>query len=226
MVDDENWVERGDGLWSLCERFHIMGARFGRRMVMVKRNGWTGVFSPGSQLKSSVEAGFGKDVLIDGLIAPTAFHDTYFSEAAAAFPKAQRLVSAAFGKAVPDTCDLTEGWPEPWRNELTPFLLAGMPKVQESVIYDRLNQTLIVSDLFFYFDSSWDPWTKAFVRLAGAYGKPRISRLFRLCIQDRNAFKESVQPLLDLPIRQILPSHGKVVEGNGHRVLKDLLGQL
>ena len=44
VVDDEELVLRGPGLWSVCEPFKLLGARFGRRMVIVTRNGLTGVF--------------------------------------------------------------------------------------------------------------------------------------------------------------------------------------
>ena len=225
MVDDETFTSRGEGIWSICEPFELLGARFGRRMVVVKRNGWTGIVTPGQHVRRSIEAGFGGDFPVHGLIALTAFHDTFFLESTEAYPDARRMVSAAFDAGVPDTLEVHAAWPDCWRDELVLYPIDGMPKVQETVVYDRANQTLIVSDLFFYFDASWDLWTKTFFRMAGAYGKPRMSRLFRLCIKDRAAFKRSLAKLLDLPIRQILPSHGKIVDRDCHRVLKGLLSQ-
>ena len=225
-VDDENWMERGPGLWSLCEPFSLLGARFGRRMVVASRNGRTGVFSPNCGVRRTIESSLGVDVKVDFLIAPTAFHDTFFAEAARDYPEAGRLVSPAFPEGLVETDSLADCWPEEWQEVLVPFPIQGMPRVQETVFFDRANHTLIVSDLVFYFDAKWDMWTKTFVRLSGVYGRPKMSRLFSMCIKDKTAFKASLEPLLELPIENILPSHGKVVLGGGQAVLSRLFNEL
>jgi hypothetical protein len=167
----------------------------------------------------------GTDAKIDFLIAPTAFHDTFFAEAARDYPKASRLVSPAFPEGIVEAESLADSWPEEWQETLVPYPIHGMPRVQETVFYDRSTQSLIVSDLVFYFDATWDFWTKAFTRLSGVYGKPSLSRLFRMCIKDKSAFKASLEPLLELPIENILPSHGKVVLGGGKSVLLRLFDE-
>jgi hypothetical protein len=225
-VDDESWMERGLGLWSFCEPFSLLGARFGRRMVVVSRKGRTGVFSPNRGVRRTIESNLGADAKVDFLIAPTAFHDTYFAEAAGDYPKAGRLVSPAFPKGLVEAESLADSWPEEWQEALVPYPIQGMPGVQETVFFDRSTKTLIVSDLVFYFDASWDFWTKTFVRLSGVYGKPRMSRLFRMCIKDKAAFKASLQPLLELPVEHILPSHGKAVLGGGQMVMARLFDEV
>jgi hypothetical protein len=226
IVDDERWTERGPGLWSQCEPFTLLGARFGRRMVVVSKNGRTGVFSPNRGVRRTIESNLGVDVMVDFLIAPTAFHDTFFAEAASDYPKAGRLVSPAFPEVVVKTESLADSWPEEWKEALVPYALQGMPRVQETVFFDRDTRSLIVSDLVFYFDANWDLWTKTFVRLSGVYGKPRMSRLFRMCIKDKAAFKASLEPLLELPIENIIPSHGKAVIGGGQSVLARLFDEV
>ena len=222
VVDDERLVERGPGIWSLCEPFKLLGASFGRRMVIVSRNGLTGVFSPNQDLKRTMDTAFGESFQVDCLIAPTAFHDTYFAEAVSSYPDAKRLVSAAFPSGVDDTAEIHQSWPDAWKETLIPFAIDGMPKIQETVFFDKETSTLVVSDLFFNFDENWDLWTKTFTRMVGAFGEARMSRLFRLCIKDKKALKKSMEPLLELPVENILPSHGKVVLGSGRSVLLGL----
>ena len=225
-VDDTSLIARGDGLWSICEPFSLFGARFGRRMMLLSRNGVTGVLSPNKGLRETIHASLGRDWDVDYLIAPTGFHDTYFYEVSREYPAARHLVSAAFPQRLVETETLENAWPEAWKDDLVPYPIDGMPRVQETVIYDRVNQTLLVSDLVFFFDASWDPWSKTFARLAGVYGKPRLSRLFRMMIKDKRAFMMSLEPLLDLPLRNILPAHGKAILGDGQAVMTDLYAQI
>ena len=181
-----------------------------------------GFFSPNQHLKRTLDAGFGRSFQVDCLIAPTAFHDTFFAEAVSSYPNAERLVSAAFPSGAAETAEIISSWPDAWKETLIPFAIDGMPKIQETVFFDKETSTLLVSDLFFNFDESWDLWTKTFMRMVGAFGAPRMSRLFRMCIKDKQAFKKSMEPLLDLPVENILPSHGRVVLGGGRSVLLDL----
>ena len=67
---------------------------------------------------------------------------------------------------------------------------------------------------------------EVFFRLLGCYGSPKMNRVFRFHIRNRAAFKRSMEPLLSLGIRKILPSHGKVIshDANGalYRIFESL----
>jgi hypothetical protein len=80
----------------------------------------------------------------------------------------------------------------------------------------------------------WVPSERALVVgdvLLGAGAKPRATdEPLRLCPerwlgkQTHDDLKEALRPLLELPVEQVLVSHGEPVLGDGRRVLAALLG--
>ena len=225
-VDDTRVTQRGNGLWSATEPFSLLGARFGRRMVIVSRNGVSALFSPHQSSRRILDESLGREFKVDFLIAPTGHHDTFFTDAAKEFPDAKRLTSGAFPRGVIDSVPLVDGFPREWDGVILPFLLDGMPRAQETVFYDRENETLIVSDFLFFFDENWGGWSRLMFRLAGMYGRPKMSRYFQFLVRDRGAFKRSLESLLPLKISHIIPSHGKVISENASGILQEAYDSL
>ena len=95
LVDDTKVTERGTGLWSVSGPFSLLGARFGRRMVIVSRNGVSALLSPNRLSRRILDESFGREFKVDFLIAPTAYHDTFFSDAAKEFPDAKCTAAAS-----------------------------------------------------------------------------------------------------------------------------------
>lgn len=129
-VDDTSLIVRGDGLWPICEQFSLFGARLGRRMILLSRNGVTGALSPNQGLRKTTNASLGRDWDVDYLIAPIGFHDTYFG-VTQEYPAARRLVSAAFPQRLVETETLENAWPEVWKDDLVPYPIDGMPKTSK-----------------------------------------------------------------------------------------------
>ncbi len=226
-VDDRDPTQRAEGLWTQTVPFRLLGAQFGRRSVLLYRNGLRALFSPNLGSQSFVSATCGSNTEIDYLIAPTWFHDTHFAQAIADHPHAKALVSPSF-PSMPKLSlhSLEDAFPEEWRDAVTPYPIGGMPKIQEIVFYDRESGTLLISDLIFNFDATYDAWSRGFFRVMDAFGRPRMSRLFRSYIKDKTAFQESLKPLLELPIKQILPSHGKVILADSKDALQAIHDQV
>jgi hypothetical protein len=222
-VDDlQAAVKRGPGLWTLTAPLSILGASFGRRMVIVSHDGHTGLISPVPASPAALAAALGPDAEVHSLIAPTAFHNFGLAEAARSHPEAACLVVPGVRDPGRPTQPLADAFPAAWQEVLQPFPLSGMPRVNETVIYDRRSRSLLVSDLVFNFDRAWDPWSRMIFALAGCGGRPRMSRLFRASIRDRAAFRASLAPVLALPLAQIIPAHGRLVTRNPEALLQRL----
>lgn len=157
---------------------------------------------------------------VDAIISPNGFHHLYFREFVERYknatyyysPAAQRkIVKRLNKKTTARPLDHVQAW---WLNELWPFLIAGMPAVQEYVFYHTSSQTLVACDSWFFINKSSSLLARIFWWLAGIRPQmPGQSRYFRSRIKDKLTFKESVKKLLQLPIKRIVVAHENIIEG-------------
>lgn len=210
-----------DQLWTDAQPLRVLGLPLGRRLG-VARNATGGlvVFSP---LKGSAAAIRALRELgdVQSFVVPSRFHDLFFPDYFAAFPKAAFLA----GETV---CRDHRTWPLTPLTANHPALagfrfvrIEGMPQVQEHVFLHEVTRTLIVADLFFNLPIAADPLTRFWMRLADMGGRPRPSRLFRSAIRDPAAFAASLQEVLTWPFDQILTGHGEWVATQGPQVLRE-----
>jgi hypothetical protein len=143
------------------------------------------------------------------LVEATNFHDTCAGDGVSAFPDLPYLVPPGFpGKAGANCCSLMSP-PPVWKGEVDVIELKGMPRIREHAVFHRASGTLILADLFFNLPSDSGRWTRGFLRVfAGIRDYPDTSRLFKACIRDRDAFRTSLQRLIDLDFERIIVGHG------------------
>ena len=67
---------------------------------------------------------------------------------------------------------------------------------------------------------SWLPTISLILRMAGTYGRVGTSRLFRMFIKDRPAFRASLDRVLQWDFDRVVVGHGDVVERGGKRALE------
>lgn len=154
------------------------------------------------------------------LVEATLLHDTYAAQGRRTFPSLPYLAPPGF----PDSLESTPLDPAPaaWGDELEVYPLAGMPKVREHLLFHRPSGSLIVADLFFNLVPG--TWERLFFRtVAGIREFPAMSRLFRLMIRDRAAFRRSLEPVRDLPIERIIVAHGEPVLVDARAALERVL---
>ncbi|HAV63708.1 MAG TPA: hypothetical protein DCY13_15245 [Verrucomicrobiales bacterium] len=210
-------VERGPGLHTLSVPLVTMGANFGRRLVIVRgRDGCLALLSPVGltpDLHRQVSA-LGEIRL---LIVPTDFHDGGVAAARRQMEGAALLVSDGLMK-LPGAMPLPTSLPGELAAELLSIPIGGQPSVNETVFLHSATGLLLVSDLIFNFDHRWRGWSRLLFRIAGAYGGPKVSRLFRSCIRDRAAFRESINAIPWSKVTGIVPSHGDCLFSATERV--------
>jgi hypothetical protein len=158
------------------------------------------------------------------LVEAMMLHDTYAREGRAAFPEALFLAPPGFDEVVDFPTSRLLPQPGEWVNEMEVIELRGIPRLREHVFIHRPSRTLIVADLIFNFRQDERGWNRLFHRyIAGFKRYPGMSRIFRLCISDREAFCASLHQVLQSDFDRIIVGHGEVIESDGKVALRGAL---
>ena len=158
------------------------------------------------------------------LVESMMLHDTYARRGRDSFPGVPFLAPEGFHKIVDFPTQPLLPAPAQWSGELEVFPIAGIPRLKEHLFLHVPSRTLIVADLLFNFAPDEKGWNHFFHRyIAGIKRYPGLSRIFRLCIRDRSAFRTSMTALLTTDFDRIIVGHGRVIERDGKPLLKRAL---
>ena len=213
-----------ENLWVKTYRLPLLGTDLGRTLTIIRLSSGELVlhsmapFSPTdlAEIRALGEPAW----LVEAML----FHDTYARKGRDTFPDVPFLAPEGFNKVVDFTTQPLLPAPAEWSGELQAFAVAGVPRLEEHLCLHIPSRTLIVADLLFNFAPDEKGWDRFFHRyLAGIKGYPGLSRLFRLCIRDRSAFRTSMTALLTLDFDRIIVGHGRVIERGGKALLRRAL---
>jgi hypothetical protein len=202
-------------LWIHTQPFALQGVEIGTRSSLV-------AFAPGELLligpgpETRVEA---QTILALGqvkhIIAPNAFHHLYLAEAKHLFPEAMLWAPGAVAKKQPQLA-LSRLQPQtvfPWASQVEALGLQGT-RLQEYVFYHKESHSLVLTDLLFNVLAPQGIKAHVLTAIMGTRGKLACSRLVKLAIQDKAAFKSSLQTILAWDFKRIIMAHGVCVEEN------------
>ena len=209
-----------ENLWIGRYPHSVLGVDFGRNVTVIRlRSGRLVMHSMAPFSSHDVE-----QIRLHGepgwLVEATMFHDTYAKHGRDAFPGIPFLGPRDFERIVDFSAQPLLPVPPRWRGELEVFLVGGMPRVREHVCLHIPSRTLIVADLLFHFpriQSGWDHFV--FRHFAGLKRHPAISRMFRLFIRNRDAFRDSMATIQALDFDRVVVGHGSVIERDGKQLL-------
>jgi hypothetical protein len=211
-------------LWTLSYPLKILGTSHGRTVTVIR-------LSTGKLVIHSM-APFSADDLNairrvgepGWLVEAMLLHDTFAKEGRGHFPELPFLGPPGFGEVVGFKTTPLIPTPPDWDGELKVLRLRGAPKLEEHAFLHVPSRTLIVADLVFNFGRDESPWNHFFHRyVAGLQRYPGMSRIFRWCITDKAAFRESVSELMTWDFDRIIPGHGLVIETGGKAKLAHAL---
>ncbi|MFO0575239.1 MAG: DUF4336 domain-containing protein [Polyangia bacterium] len=149
------------------------------------------------------------------LVVPNCFHHLGTPAAAAAFPSAKVLgprSAAAKNPKLRIDLDIhqpgfTEAVPE-----LALLPLAGVPFLDETLLYHRPTETLFGADVVLQADED-DHWSwRLAARITGCYKRLRVPPDVRHKVADKEAASRSLRALQALPVKRLIVAHGAVVE--------------
>ncbi len=90
----------------------------------------------------------------------------------------------------------SETIPNEWAEDFDMAPMGGIPMLNEHVFIHKPSKTLILADLVFNFDMRQKLWERMFLKMNDVHGKVGPSRMFRACIKDKKAFRESLDHVL------------------------------
>ena len=152
---------------------------------------------------------------VSWLVVPNCFHHLGTPAAAVAFPDAKIVAPRSAAAKNPELrIDLEIH--EPKFAEAVPELavvpLAGVPFLDETLLYHRPTETLFGADVVLQADDN-DHWTWRFAaRVMGCYNRLRVPPDVRKKVADKTAASQSLQALQALPIKRLVVAHGNVIE--------------
>ena len=206
-----------DGLYVVEQSFALYGAELGIRMTIVRigeHDLW--VHSPvrfGDNLAAQI-ATLGA---VRSIVSPSKMHRLFLPEWIAAHPRAVHYVPMGMtlhapGGKLPTTLSQTP--PKEWQDQLEQLEVQGIPELNEVVFFHPATRTLILTDLCFNIREG-TLWTRLFFTLNGAWDRFTPTRIFQHFIQDRVAFRASIERILRWDFDRIIISHGEIIERDG-----------
>jgi len=213
-----------ENLWVLQYPLRFLGMSIGRTVTVIRlANGRLVIHSTAPFTAADIVAirAVGEP---GWLLDATLFHDSFAKEGCRSFERVPYLAPPGF-KSVSDV-QIRALVPPPteWDGELDVVALAGMPKVQEYLLYHRASRTLIVCDCLFNFGESVSAWRRFFGRhVMGLRYGVGMSLFFRLMIKDRAAFEESLRPVLGWDFDRIIVAHGEIIVSDAKERVSELL---
>ncbi len=229
-------IHRYGRLQTLAEGIHVLDGDWkrsplGRRMTVIE--GGDGEVA----LHSAIELQDADLGIVDGIgrvavvLVPNSFHCSDASFWAERHPDAKVLVPRQIEDAMAKKLTRVDGVIEdglPWGgDDFVAYPLAGT-RMGEVLFYHRPSRTLIATDIVFhYWREDFRGMAKFFMKLNGAldhFGPTRLAK--RFFIKDKPAFADSMRPVLELDVDNVIMSHGRVVEGDGGKMMREAFPNL
>lgn len=210
-----------ENLWLLQYPLSVLGTQHGRNVTVIRlRSGRLVLHSmaPFSALDIAQVRSLGTPAwLVEAML----LHDTYAAQGPKLFPGLPFLGPPGFSEVVKFPVQPLLPAPGEWTGELEVLPIEGAPMLKEHAFLHLPTRTLIVADLIFNFDPAERGWDRFFHRhIAGFKRYPGMSRIFRLCIKDREAFKASMATILERDFDRIIVGHGELIETGGKALLR------
>ncbi|MGB1261084.1 MAG: hypothetical protein ACPG6P_13650 [Akkermansiaceae bacterium] len=227
--DFQHLVKRGDRVYTVMCPLNLLGASFGRRMVVLQSSRGNVMLHSPFVLEGEILETVNQLGPVTEVVVPTVFHDTFLNEVQQKYSSAnylvadgaERLIKAKQGSENIGKLALSE-----WAGDLTVIPIEGMPKVNEYAFIHHPSRSLLVSDLIFNIEGLHGAWRKTMASLLGFSSAPGPSRLFRAMIKDKDAFRGSLEEILTHDFDQIITSHFNVISADGPRVIEQVLNRM
>jgi len=209
-----------ENLWIKGYPLSVFGTRHGRNVTVIR-------LSSGELIIHSMAPFPAADIQgIRALGEPTwlvesmLLHDTYAKEGRDLFPGIPFLGPPGFSEIVKFSTEPLYPAPLEWNGEVEVIPIRGAPKLEEQAVLHVPSRTLILADLIFNFPAEESGWNRFFHRhIAGFKRYPGMSRIFKLFITDKGAFRKSIDEIAAKDFDRVIVGHGNVIETNGKELL-------
>jgi hypothetical protein len=198
-----------DDLWELAHRVRQPGGVWlPVRMTVVRLPGRQLVLHSPVPIDDDAAAELAALGEVAHVIAPSRLHHLWAAAATRRYPSARAW----------DPATLEDS--PPWADTLDQVRIAGAPKMDETVFFDRRTRTLICSDFVFHITRPANLRTRMVLAMMGTGGgRLAVSRAWKLLVKDRALAAAAVARILAWDIDRIVMGHGEIVERDGRAAL-------
>jgi len=183
-----------------------LGIKFTAKSVLLKTDKQLIIISPANFDEEMINS-IKESKLEKVFIAPNNFHNLNIKKMKETFPDAQ-----FFGPKRSEQqsgVKLTRNRELNISNEITPIMIDGNFKLNETCFYHAPSESLVITDLLFNMHHKMNFSTKLALTCAGAYHKLGMSRFLQMTINDKEKFKTSLNSLFDYPFKRVILNHGE-----------------
>ncbi|MBZ4416083.1 DUF4336 domain-containing protein [Myxococcus sp. RHSTA-1-4] len=213
-----------EGVHVLTVDFRMGGFDLGGRMTVIRLpDGGLWVHSPvrfGPEVRAAVDA-LGP---VRFLVAPNLMHHLALQDWAAAYPEAKVAAPAGLRRKRPELridVELGDTPDAGWAGAIDQVLVRGMPKLDECLFFHRPSRTVLVTDLAFNIHRTGSWFTRAYLKLCGAWQRLSPTLITRAVMKDKAAVRASLDKVLAWDAERVVVCHGDVVERGGREALVD-----
>ena len=220
MHEDNNMKTLAENLWLLHYKLPILGEYLGRNVTVVRLNsGELVIHSTGPFTREDVDAisALGTPAF---LVEAITLHDTFSKEGHEAFAGVPFYAPPEFSETVGFPTQSLDQPPASWQGELDVLELAGKSKAPEYVFLHRSSRTLIVTDLAFNIEDDAPLGVRMLSYLqVGVQHSPGVPRPEKFMVDDKAAFKRSLDTMMGWNFDRVIVGHGEPIEAGGKQRL-------
>lgn len=146
------------------------------------------------------------------------------------YPSARILVPAAargrlFEKVRRIDGSVDEDWPEALQGELAIVPLRGARNAEVAFVHAPSHTLVLTDAVFHYREHDLPMLARLFMRANRGYDRFGPSRIFTsFVISDHDAFRASIEALLEHDFDRVIMSHGRVLEAGGKTAMREAFG--
>ncbi|HEY1781657.1 MAG TPA: DUF4336 domain-containing protein [Roseiarcus sp.] len=214
-----------DQIWLRMYPVRLAGTRFDARMTAIRlASGQIMLHSP-----CDITAAIAEEISALGpvahIVVPGNFHHLHATSAQSAFPDAKTWICPGIERKRPDLKYdgiLGDLAPAEWTGEIDQVLVQGTRIMREVAMYHRASRILILVDLIENFTDATPNiggalkfWFKYVLRM---WNNPRPAPEYRMGWSDRQAAAKCLRRILARDFRQIVLSHGDLIDHDAHEV--------
>jgi len=229
MNTDGELIPFAEGVWTATIPAKILGMTLTVSMTVLRlKNDELLVYSPvrmSEQCRETIQT-LGT---VTHIYSPNLFHHLYVAEWLEAYPTAKFHAPKNLAKKRPDLQihkTHEEGAEPSWDGIVDVFPIRGF-RLEESVLLYRPTGTLIVADLVHNVGQPKGAWTVFYTKMMGFYDRVAMSRMIRwLSFSDKKAVRQSIDSILQQPIKGLIVGHGLPLESGGKEAIQEAFSWL
>lgn len=211
-----------EGLYVIEQPFTLYGAELGIRMTIVRTHHNTLWLHSPVRFGENLAAQIATLGTVRYIVSPSKMHRLYLPEWLSAYPHAVHYVPMGMtlhvpGGKLPTTLNQTPL--KEWQGQIEQLAVQGIPELNEVVFFHPATRTLILTDLCFNIREG-ELWTRLMFKLNDAWDRFTPTRIFQRYIQDRVAFRGSIDRILRWDFDRIIISHGEIIERDGKELFR------